>query len=101
MNTKKPDAEILLREVLTSLAQLPATDLWVVYETINDLKSKDHPEQPRTPDEILARAKTRAAEMRQLPHAEAVQRFIDATEQIRAEAVAKGIAIEGDCHVRH
>ena len=93
MDTQNPNAEILLREVLTSIAQLPAKDLWVVYETINDLKRNEQREKRRPADEILARAKTRAAEMRQLSHAEAVQRFIDATEQIRAEALAKGIAL--------
>ena len=50
----------------------------------------------QTADEILSHAKARAAEMSHLSHAEAVQRFIDATERIRAEAIAKGTAIEGE-----
>jgi len=95
MDTLTLDAEKLLRQVLANIAQLPPTDLLVVYETINDLKHKDElGPPPPTADEILARAKARAAEMRHLSHAEVVQRFIDATGRIRTEAIAKGTAIE-------
>ncbi|MDO8755432.1 MAG: hypothetical protein Q7J80_16155 [Anaerolineales bacterium] len=97
MNAQTLDTEKLLRQVLTSIAQLPPNDLLVVYETISDLKQKDKAgKSPLTPDEILARAKARAAEMSHLSHAEVVQRFIDATDRIRAEAIEKGIAIEGE-----
>lgn len=94
MDAQHLDAEKLLRQVLTGIAELPPTDLLVVYETISELKHKDKAGQ--TADEILSRAKARAAEMSHLSHAEAVQRFIDATERIRAEAIAKGTAIEGE-----
>jgi hypothetical protein len=46
--------------------------------------------------EIVARAKARATEMNHLSHAEKVQRFIDAIEKIRAEAIKNGTAIEGE-----
>ena len=54
------------------------------------------PAQMLNAAEILARAKARAAALPQLSHAEAVQRFIDATERVRAEAIAKGVAMEDD-----
>ena len=97
MNSQSLDTEKLLREVITSVVQLPPNDLLVVYETISDLKHKDKEGKPAfNADEILARAKARAAELSHLSHAEKVQRFIDATDRIRAEAIEKGIAIEGE-----
>lgn len=97
MDTPTLDTEKLLRQVLTSIAQLPPNELLIVYETISDLKQKDKSKQPSmTADEILARAKVRVSEMSHLSHAEAAQRFIEATERIRAEAIEKGTAIEGE-----
>jgi hypothetical protein len=97
MDAQILDAEKLLRQVLVSIAQLPPNDLLVVYETIGDLKQKNAAgKSALTADEILARAKSRAAEMNTISHAEAVQRFIDATDKIRAEAIEKGVAIEGE-----
>jgi hypothetical protein len=96
MKASDLDSEKLLRQVITSVAQLPPNDLLVVYETISDLKQKESEKSSLTADEILARAKARAVEMRNLSHEQIVQRFIDATERIRAEAIAKGTAIEGE-----
>ncbi|MEO7841856.1 MAG: hypothetical protein ABIU06_21140 [Anaerolineales bacterium] len=97
MDAQSLNTEKLLRDVLTSIAQLPPNDLLVVYETISDLRQKDKAGQASfSSDEILSRAKARASELSQLTHAEAVQRFIDATDRIRAEAIEKGIAIEGE-----
>ena len=45
---------------------------------------------------LLARAKARASELSHLSHAEVVQRFVDAADRIRAEAIEKGTAIEGE-----
>lgn len=95
MNTQSLDTEKLLREVMTNVAQLPANDLLVVYETISDLKHKSREGKPAfNADEIIARAKERASTLSHLSHAEAVQRFIEATDRIRTDAVAKGVAIE-------
>ena len=97
MNVKNLDTEKLLRQVITIIAELPTNDLLVVYETISELKQKDKMGQPLlTTDEILSRAKTRAAEMSHFSHAEVVQRFIDATERARVAAIANGTAIEGE-----
>lgn len=97
MEAQSINAERLLRQVLTSIAQLPPPDLLVVYETISDLQQKNVQGKPRlSSDEILARAKRRASEMNRLSHEEAVQQFINATDRIRAEAIAKGVAIEGE-----
>jgi hypothetical protein len=97
MNSQSLDTEKLLREVITRVAQLPANDLLVVYETISDLENKDKTGKPTfNADEILARAKARASELEHLSHAEVVQRFIDVTDRIRGEAIEKGTAIEGE-----
>jgi hypothetical protein len=97
MDTPTLNAEKLLRQVLSSIAKLPPNDLLVVYETISDLQQKDKSGQPSmNADEILSRAKARASELNHLSHAETVQRFIDVTDRIRAEAIQKGTAIEGE-----
>lgn len=97
MTVQTLNTEILLRQVIASVAQLPPHDLLVVYEVISDLKQKDKAGAPSlTSDEILSRAKARASEMKHLSHAESVQRFLDVTERIRAAAVEKGTAIEGE-----
>ncbi len=96
MNATDFDSEKLLRQVITSVAQLPPDELLVVYETINDLRRKESEKSSLTAAEIVARAKVRAAEMSHLSHEEVVQRFIDAMERIRADAIAKGTAIEGE-----
>lgn len=96
MNADTLDSEKLLRRVITSVAQLPPNELLVVYETINDLHHKESGKSSLTAAEIVARARARAAEMSHLSHEEVVQRFIDAMERIRAEAIAKGTAIEGE-----
>jgi len=96
MNTNTLDNEKLLRQVLTSIAQLPPNDLLVVYETIGDLKKQHAHPNREAAAEILSRAKARAEEMKHLSHEEVVQRFIDAMDRIREDAIAKGTAIDGE-----
>ena len=97
MINQESNTEKLLRQVLTSIAQLPPNDLLVVYETISALKQKDKSGKSAfDANEILLRAKARASELKNLSHAEVVQRFIEATDRIRAEAIEKGTAIEGE-----
>lgn len=96
MNANTLDNETLLRQVLTSIAQLPPNDLLVVYETIADLKQKESQKPPLTSAEILARAKVRAEEMKHLSREEAMERFSRTLDAIRAEAIANGTAIDGE-----
>ncbi|OIN91679.1 MAG: hypothetical protein AUJ21_07420 [Anaerolineae bacterium CG1_02_58_13] len=96
MNAMDLDSEKLLRQVITSVAQLPPNDLLVVYETISDLQHKESEKSKLTAAEIVARARARAVEMSHLSHEEVVQRFIDAMDRIREDAIAKGTAIEGE-----
>jgi len=96
MNATNLDSEKLLRQVITSVAQLPPNDLLVVYETISDLKQKESEKPKLTAAEIVARAKVRAAEMSHLSRAEVMERFSATLEAIRADAIAKGTAIEGE-----
>lgn len=96
MNASDLDSEKLLRQVITSVAQLPPNDLLVVYETINDLKEKESKKPSLTAAEIVARAKARAAEVRHLSREEAMERFSKTLDAIRADAIANGTAIEGE-----
>ncbi len=97
MTVQTLNTENLLRQVIASIAQLPPNDLLVVYQMIGDLRQRDKAGgSSLTSDEILLRAKTRASEMKHLSHAETVQRFLDVTDHIRADAVEKGTAIEGE-----
>ena len=46
--------------------------------------------------EILERAKARAAEMSHFSREEIMEQFIRATDAIRADAIERGVAIEGE-----
>jgi hypothetical protein len=96
MNANALDNDKLLRQVLTSIAQLPPNDLLVVYETIGDLKKqRAHPNREAAA-EILARAKARAEEIKHLSREEAMERFGKTLDAIRTDAIANGTAIEGE-----
>lgn len=96
MNVSVADSEKLLRQVITSVAQLPPNELLVVFETINDLHHKESAKSSLTTAEIVARAKVRAAEMKHLSREEAMERFSRTLDAIRAEAIANGTAIDGE-----
>ena len=96
MNASDLDSEKLLRQVITSVAQLPPNDLLVVYETITDLNQKESQKHPLTSAEILARAKARDEEMKHLSREEEMERFGKTLDAIRADAIANGTAIEGE-----
>ena len=70
MINQESNTEKLLRQVLTSIAQLPPNDLLVVYETISALKQKDKSGKSAfDANEILLRAKAHASELKNLSHA--------------------------------
>jgi hypothetical protein len=96
MNTDMLAPQELVRKAVIEVAQLPEKELLIVIEMVDSLKKQRARPNRELAAEILARAKARALEMKNLSHEEVVQRFIDATERIRAEAIAKGTAIEGD-----
>jgi hypothetical protein len=86
----------LIRKAVIEVAQLPENELLVVIEMVDMLKKqRTHPNR-ETAAEIVARAKTRAADTSGLSRAELMQQFGDTLEDIRAEAATKGTAIEGE-----
>ncbi|MDO9303359.1 MAG: hypothetical protein Q7T89_18365 [Anaerolineales bacterium] len=96
MNAHTLAPQDLVRKAVIEVAQLQESELLVVIEMIDTLKKQRTRPNRVTAEEIVTRAKARAAEMSHLSHAEVVQRFIDVTERIRAEAIEKGVAIEGE-----
>ena len=86
----------LIRKAVIEVANLPENELLIVIEMVDTLKKQRARPNRELAAEILSRAKARALEMKNLSHEEVVQRFIDATERIRAEAIEKGTAIEGE-----
>ncbi len=83
----------LVRKAVIEVAQLQENELLVVIEMVDALKKQRARPNRESAVEIVARAKARAAETSHLSHEELVQRFIDATDRIRAEAISKGVAI--------
>jgi hypothetical protein len=97
MSAHTPTEETLLRQMLIKLARLPEAQLLIVNEFLNDLQQATASGQPRrSAAELREEAKRRAVELSRLSHEELVARFNAATERIRAQAIAKGVAIEGD-----
>lgn len=96
MNSNALASQDLVRKAVIEVAQLEEKELLIVIEMVDALKKQRARPNKELAAEILAKAKARAEEMKHLSHEEVVQRFIDAMERIRAEAIAKGTAIEGE-----
>lgn len=86
----------LVRQAVIEVAQLQENELLAVIEMVGALKKQRARPNRELAKEIVARAKARAAELSHLSHEELIQRFSDVMGRIRAEAVAKGTAIEGE-----
>ncbi len=96
MNADTLAPQELIRKAVIEVAQLPEKELLIVIEMVDTLKKQHARPNRELAAEIVARAKARAAEMSHLSHEEVVQRFTDAMERIREDAIAKGTAIEGE-----
>ncbi|MBM3180850.1 MAG: hypothetical protein FJZ86_10900 [Chloroflexi bacterium] len=96
MNSNALASQDLVRKAVIEVAQLQDKELLIVIEMVDTLKKQRARPNKELAAEILAKAKARAEEMKHLSHEEVVQRFIDATERIRIEAIEKGTAIEGE-----
>lgn len=86
----------MVRKAVIAVAQLPENELLVVIEMVDHLKHQRAHLNHEAAVQILARAKARAAETSHLSRAEVMQQFGQALEAIRAEAIAKGTALEGE-----
>jgi hypothetical protein len=86
----------LVRKAVIEVAQLPENELLLVIEMVGELKKQRARPNRAAAGQLVAHAKSRAAETRHLPRTELMQQFSEVLEEIRAEAVAKGTAIEGE-----
>lgn len=96
MNADTLATQELVRKAVIEVAQLPEKEQLIVIEMVDSIKKQSARPNRELAVEIVARAKARASEMSHLSHEEIVQRLIDSTERIRAEAIANGTAIEGE-----
>ena len=96
MNAHTLAPQDLVRQAVIEVAQLPENELLIVVEMVDSLKRHRAHSNRKSAAEIVARAKARPAETSHLSRVELMQEFGDALESIRAEAIAKGIAIEGE-----
>ena len=86
----------LVRKAVVEVAQLPENELLVVIELVDTLKKqRTHPNRELA-TKIVARAKARALETSHLSRPELMKSFGETIEAIRADAVTKNTAIEGE-----
>ena len=95
MSVEPPSTQELVRRAVIEVASLPENDLVVVLEVVADLK-RAKAERRAHAAEIVAGARARADELRGLPREQLFAQLQAAFAGVRAEAVAKGTAIEGD-----
>lgn len=86
----------LIRKAVIEVAQLPENELLAVIELVNDLKKQRARPNREAAVQMVARAKQRAAELSHLSREEVMQQFGNTLDAIRAEAIAKGTALEGE-----
>ena len=96
MNVQSLAPQDLVRQAVIEVAQLRESELVVVIEMISEIKKKRSNPNREAALEIVARARARAAEMAHLSREEVMERFSRTMEAIRAEAIEKGTAIEGE-----
>lgn len=96
MNVQMLTPQNLVRQAVIEVAQLPENELLVILETIASLKEQRARPNRERAAQIVARARTRALDTEQLPREVLFQQFNETLENIRAQAVAKGIAIEDE-----
>lgn len=97
MDVSVASPQDLVREAVIEVAQLPDQDLRLVVQFVRELKQRPTvPVVGSSVAAIRAEAKRLAAEMGDMPRAEAMTEFRATIERIRRQAIADGAAIEGD-----
>lgn len=94
MSTDTLAPQELVRKAVIEVAQLQEKELLIVIEMVDTLKKQRARPNRELAAEILSRAKARAAEMSHLSRAEVMEKFSKTLDAIRADAIAKGTAIE-------
>jgi hypothetical protein len=87
----------LIGKVATGLAQLSIEDIDMVARLVVRLQEPHENVSPRlSPAEVVAEARKQAALLSDVPRSEIAARFDALSEEIRQQAIARGVAIEGD-----
>ncbi len=93
-NTIAP--EELIRKAVIEVAQLPENELLLVIEMLGELKKQRTQPNRDKAVALVAQAKIRAAETNSLSRVDLMQQFGDVLKEIRAEAIAKGTALDAE-----
>ncbi len=93
MNQVQVVDQSLLRRTVVEVAGLPDDDLAILLEIVALLKQQRAAE---TAADIRRAARQRAMTLRSVPRDQLVAQFREAGDRIRDQAVASGMAIEGD-----
>lgn len=93
-NTIAP--EELIRKAVIEVAQLPENELLLVIEMVGELKKQRAQPNREKAAALVAQAKIRATETNSLSRVDLMQQFGDVLKEIRAEAIAKGTALDGE-----
>jgi len=87
----------LIRQAVIDVASLPEEDLSLIVEFVSYLRQRRNTlGRKLSAAEVRAEARRQANALKGVPRHELVARFQELSESIRAQAVAKGTAIEGD-----
>ena len=100
MSAETIQTETLLRQLMIDMARLPEDDLPLVAEFFQRLMQTRHHEAGKPPRAsvaaLRAEARRRAAQLGSVPREQLIDRFIQIMDEIRADAIARGAAIEGE-----
>jgi|GEM_PF-955723 len=97
---RSSETDSMLKQVMSDILVLQNDELEIVSVLIEKIKASRPHAQHKTPrasvSAIRAEAKRRAAALGNVPRAELAARLVKVVDEIRAEAIAKGAAIEGE-----
>ena len=96
--SSRSSAPQVIGQLALKLSSLPEEDLQLVAEFVENLEERRPvaPVRSRSAAEIRDEARRRARLLRDVPREQLIARFLEVGEQIRKEAIEKGMAIEGD-----
>ncbi len=96
MSQHLPAPQDLVRKAVVEVAQLPENELLVVIEMVANLKKQRAHSNRELAAKIVAQARARALETSRLSRDELMKKFSQTLEAIRADAIVKNTAIDGE-----
>lgn len=86
----------LIRKAVIEVAQLPENELLIVIEMVDEFKKQRSRPNRLVASEIVNAARSRASKTTGLSREDLMKQFSKTIDEIRAEAIEKGVAIEGE-----